>query len=297
MHGVLPLAVVHAALYLALRARPGAIAVTLWTWGPPLLVACAIVLLGGAFVSARRPRQVWTVRRLGAFAGLVMLVASVGVYRAFPSEHDFSPSGVLMRLPLDGAITVAWGGATPRVNYHVRSPAERWAFDLLVTVEGRTYAGSGHAVTDYHAYNLPVRAPADGQVVSVHDGEPDAVPGRPEPSRRGGNRIVIEVARGQYMFLMHLKEKSILVQPGQHVRRGQILARVGNSGNSTEPHLHLHLADAHTGPAQGIPFYFQHYVDLKTGERVERGMPQGGVTRGRYVGDIVQQVSESQPGS
>lgn len=296
MRGVLPLAVLQAALFLTLQSRPGAIALPLWTWGPPILAAFAIVLLAGALVSAWRSRQIWMWRRVRALAAIAVLVASIGMYRTFPSEHDSSPSDVLMQLPFDGPLTIAWGGAAARVNYHVRSPAERWAFDLLVTIDGRSHSGSGHAVTDYHAYNRPVRAPADGRVAGVHDGEPDATPGEPEPSRRGGNQIVLEVAPGEYLFLLHLKAGSIRVAAGQQVRRGEILARVGNSGNSTEPHLHLHLQDTPSiERGQAIPFYFGDYVDLRTGATIDRGMPEGGVHRGRYIGDIVRHAGDRPP--
>jgi murein DD-endopeptidase MepM/ murein hydrolase activator NlpD len=286
--GVAPLAILHAALYLTVQARPGAIAVPLWIWGPPLLVGATIVLLAGALLSARRTQQIWIRRRVAAFAGLAVLVGSMTLYRTFPSEHDHAPSPVLMQLPLDGAITVAWGGASAGVNHHVRFPAERWGFDLVVTEHGRTHRGSGDAVTDYYAYRRPVRAPADGLVVGIHDGEPDATPGEPDRLRRGGNRITLQVAPGQYLFLMHLEAGSIRVTPGQYVRRGEVVARVGNSGNSTEPHLHVHLQDTPTHDwGQGIPFYFTDYVDLPTGARVGRGMPEGGVRDGRYVGDVV----------
>lgn len=286
--GVVPLAILHAALYLTVQSRPGAIAVPLWIWGPPILVGAAIVLLGGALLSARRTQQIWRARRVAAFAGLAVLVGSMTLYRTFPSEHDDDPSRVVMELPLDGAITVAWGGPSARVNHHVRYPAERWGYDLLVMMDGRTHTGSGDAVADYYVYGRPVRAPADGIVAGIHDGEPDAAPGEPDRLRRGGNRIVLQVAPEEYLFLMHLEAGSIRVTPGQPVRRGEVIARVGNSGNSTEPHLHLHLQDTPTHDwGQGIPFHFADYVDVATGARVERGMPQGGVRDGRYVGDVV----------
>jgi murein DD-endopeptidase MepM/ murein hydrolase activator NlpD len=288
IHGVLPLGGLHAALYLTLQARPGPVAIVLWRWGPPLLVAAAAALLLAALVNALRGRQVFSWRRAAGLAGLAALLGSMGLYRTFPSEHDGTPSPVVMRLPLDGPVRVAWGGRRARANYHVGSPAERWGYDLLVTREGDSHQGAGEAVSDYHAYGLPVLAPAPGRVADVHDGDPDAAPGRPEPVRRGGNRIVLEVAPGQYLFLLHLKAGSIRVEIGDRVKAGQVVASVGNSGNSTEPHLHLHLQDSpafETG--QGIPFYFANYVEVGTGAFVTRGMPEGGVERGRHVGDVV----------
>jgi murein DD-endopeptidase MepM/ murein hydrolase activator NlpD len=215
------------------------------------------------------------------------------VYRTFPSEYDASPSEVVMRLPLDGPVTVAWGGPTRRVNYHVRSPAERWAFDLLETVDGESHRGTGESVTDYYAYDRPVRSPADGRVVRVIDGVPDALPDQAEAFRRGGNVIVLEVARDQYLFMVHLKAGSLTVAPGDDVKRGDVLARVGNSGNTSEPHLHVHLQDTPMiARGQGIPFYFADYADERSGRIVDRGMPQGGVRRGQYVGDLVRHTGQ-----
>lgn len=291
IRGVVPLALLHLALFVTLQARPGRVAIALWNWGPPVLVALASLLLVCALVTALWNRQTWSWRRAGALAGLSALVATMTLYRTFPSSHDEAPSLVDFQLPLEGPVRVAWGGQTAAVNYHVSSPAERWAYDLLVTIDEATHRGDGTTVTDYHAYDRPVRAPAAGLVVDVHDGDPDAPPGRPDPQRGGGNRIVLEVAPGEHLFIAHLKAGTIRVSPGQRVRQGEVVGKAGNSGNSTEPHVHLHLQDTPVpGAGEGIPFYFSHYIVPKDGRTVVRGMPQGGVRRGQYVGDVVTSV-------
>lgn len=75
----------------------------------------------------------------------------------------------------------------------------------------------------------------------------------------GGNHVVIEIAKGQYAFYAHLQPGSLRVRVGDRVKRGQVVGLVGNSGNSTEPHLHFHLTDAiapgtSTLGAEGIPY-------------------------------------------
>jgi murein DD-endopeptidase MepM/ murein hydrolase activator NlpD len=249
-------------------------------------------LLVAVLVSALRGRS-WSWRRTIGFAGLCVIVATLGVYQTFPSAYDERPSTIQVRLPLDGPVTVAWGGATRDVNYHVGSPAERWAYDLLVTLDGSSHEGGGRAVSDYYAYNQPVRAPAAGRVVAIHDGEPDAEPGEPDRDRRGGNFVVIEVGPDQFLFLVHLKARSIRVQPGQQVRPGEVVARVGNSGNSTEPHVHLHLQDTAVPQAgQGIPFGFSSYITLPAGLHVARGIPTGGIRHGRFLGEVVESATD-----
>ncbi len=288
IHGVIPLALLHAALVLTLQARPGRIAPLLWKAGPILLVILASVLLAAAFLSSLRNRHTWNRRRAAALAALFLLVMATGTYRTYPSSYDDKPSAVDFRLPLDGPVTVAWGGAGEKVNHHVINPEERWGYDLLVTVDGVTHRGNTTALTDYYAYDRPVHAPAAGRIVDVHDGDADAPPGRADRRRRGGNRVVLEVAPGQYLFILHLKAGTIRVAPGQDVREGQSVGHVGNSGNSSEPHVHVHLQDSpELGVGEGIPLYFSNYAVLVSGATIRRGIPQGGVRGGRYVGETI----------
>jgi murein DD-endopeptidase MepM/ murein hydrolase activator NlpD len=292
IHGVLPLAVFHLTLFLTLQARPGPLALVLWRWGPAVLVMATVPLLVTALLSAIRSRLTWSWRRAVGLAGLCALVGTMGVYQTFPSSYDRMPSAVNVRLPLDGPVTVAWGGPTADVNYHVNSPGERWAYDLLITNDGRSHRESGHALADYFANDRPVRAPAAGRVIEVHDRDPDAPPGRPDRKRGGGNQVVLEIAPRQYLFIAHLRAGSIRVVPGQWVRQDEIVGRVGNSGNTSEPHVHLHLQDTAIPDAgQAIPFYFSNYFVLSSGRTMARGMPQGGVRRGRFVGDLVMSIA------
>jgi len=285
--GVAPLALLHLSLILTLQARPGGIAPLLWIWGPPLLITMTAALLVAAFASALRGRS-WSRRRVAGFAGLAALLGTQPLYQTFPSAYDEMPSEVDFRLPLESAVTVAWGGPTSETNYHVSSPAERWGYDLLITVDGRSHRGDGEGVADYYAFDRPVLAPAAGRVVAVHDGEKDEPPGRRNRRLGGGNRIVLEIAPRQFLFIVHLRAGSISVRPGDTVRQGDVVARVGNSGNSSEPHIHLHVQDdPRPDRGQGIPFYFSDYVTVPGGAAVSRGMPLGGIRRGRFLGAIV----------
>ncbi len=292
IHGVLPLGILHLALYGALQARPGRVGVTLWTFGPPLLVVAGAALLAGALIGAFWGRHSWSWRRAGGVAALGALVSATALYRTYPSSHDGFPSRVEFRLPLDGPVTVAWGGSTSAANHHVNVPAERWAYDLLVTAQGVSHRGDGTELTDYFVYGRPVRAPATGRVVSVRDGAPDVPPRQPDPTR--GNDIVIEVAPGQYLVIAHLKASTLDVAPGQLVSQGAVVGLVGNSGNSTEPHVHLQLEDSPVpGAGEGIPFRFSRYT-TGDGQTVTSGMPQGGIRHGRFTGDVVTTISSGE---
>ena len=188
-------------------------------------------------------------------------------------------SAVRFRLPLDGPVTVGWGGARPNVNHHVVAPDQRWAYDLAVTKAGMSFHGTGQSLRDFYSYGLPVLAPAEGIVYATSDGDPDMPIGALGGGKDArGNQVILNVAPAQFLFLCHLQPGSIAVKKGDHAVAGQTLGRVGNSGNTTEPHVHVHLQD---GPllhlAEGIPLYLDAY---RVGDQfVEHGIPTGGVRR------------------
>lgn len=296
IYGVPPLAFLHLLLFVMLHARPGRLGVVLWRWGPSALAVLSSALLFAALLSAVWNRRTWNGWRLAGYLGLSLLVGSLGFYRTYPSSHDRAPSRVRFRLPLDGPITVAWGGGSPDVNYHVAAPAQRWAYDLLITKDGRSRTWDGTRLTDYYAYGRPVLSPAEGRVFAVHDGEPDVPAGRTRRGNGAGNHVVLEIARGEYLFIAHLRPGSIIVGPGQQIAAGQTVGAVGNSGNTSEPHVHVHLQDTPVPDlGEGIPFYFSDYLARSTGKQVERGMPTGGVRRGTFIGEVVESVAPALP--
>lgn len=292
MRPVPVLLALHPALALTLWGRPGIAAVYLWYVGPLGLALVATALLVVALVATVRHRATWSLHRTAALAGLVLVVGAVPFYRTYPSSHDARPSAVPFRLPLDGPVTVAWGGATNAVNYHARLPDQRWAYDLLVTEQGRSHRGNGKALTDYFAFDRPVRAPAAGVIRAAHDAEPDVAPGDRSPRPAFGNYVVVEVAPGECLFIAHLRLGSVAVTAGEPVVAGQQLGRVGNSGTTSEPHVHMHLQDTpRPFLGEGIPFMFHAY--RQDGRRVARGMPRGGITDGQFLGDIVEQIDRA----
>jgi murein DD-endopeptidase MepM/ murein hydrolase activator NlpD len=282
------LALLQATLLGVAHLRPGIAGVVLWFLGPPLVALTTAALLGVGLMRTLR-QHLATPGHLAAYLLLGGVFFSIASVRTYPSSYDERPSEVRFRLPLDGPVTVAWGGSTRAQNYHAVMPDQRWAYDLLVTHEGRTHRGDGSRVEQYYAYGLPVLSPADGLVVETRDGDPDEPPGYWRVRRVTGNHVIMRVAPDQYLFIAHLQPGSIRVAEGEHVRAGQLLGLVGNSGNSTEPHVHLHLQDTpHAYLGEAIPF---HFHDYRLGDRhVDRGMPTGGQAsrRGAYVGQIIE---------
>ena len=283
----------HVIVLVVLRVRPGTLGLWLWYVGPIALAAGTALLLVGSLRSAYRWKHGVNRWQVLAYLTLMVVIFTLPVYEAYPSSYDADPSRVEFHLPLKGPATVAWGGPTGRVNYHVFLPDQRWAYDLLVALDGVSFRTDGLEVEDYHAYGLPLYSPASGTVFAAHDGEVDVAIGARRWGLAGlGNHVGIEVDPGQYLFIGHMQRGSVTVGVNDRVVVGQLLGRIGNSGNSSEPHVHLHLQDT-TRPyfGEGIPFYFHQYQH--GGRIIPRGMPEGGRTAGLYGGDRIVSVATS----
>lgn len=164
-----------------------------------------------------------------------------------------------MQLPFEGTWFVFWGGDTESDNYHVTAKAQKNAFDFVVRDSlNKSYKTDGKTNEDYYCFAQKITAPCSGEVVKVLDGVADNVPGEMNPSQLTGNTVVIKSAANEYVLMAHFKINSISVKEGDRVTMGQTVGLCGNSGNSSEPHLHLHIMD---GPdlekSTGIKCYFE----------------------------------------
>lgn len=204
------------------------------------------------------------------------LLAGVSVRPAVteaPSPHLNTVIQTRLRLPFEGTWNVLWGGRSWEDNPHASVNDQRFALDLLIWKGTGTFKGDGSHNEQYHCWGMPVVAPADGRVVFVDDGLIDNPPGKVNPARLYGNSVVIDHANGEYSLFAHLMRASIGVKPGDQVKAGQVLARTGNSGVSTEPHLHYQLMDAPEWlKAHGLPPVFVDY--LCGGKPTARGEPR-----------------------
>lgn len=164
-----------------------------------------------------------------------------------------------LMLPFKDEWTVIWGGDTKELNYHVESEAQKNAFDMVIkNNKGNSYKTDGNTNEDYYAFGKELLAPCDGEVVLVVDGIKDNKPGTPNPIYIPGNSVIIKTANQEYLFFAHFKQHSIVVKQGQTVKQGQLLGLCGNSGNSTEPHLHFHIQNVEDmNVATGAKCYFE----------------------------------------
>ena len=178
--------------------------------------------------------------------------------------------GVTGRIPFDGQWLTEIS-PTRRVPSHGTDLfATTYALDFLaVDDDGRTapkrslrtvFATESPEL--FYAFGRPLYSPVAGTVVSAHDGEPDhearrsmltLIPhglSQPRRIRRGltailGNHVIIQVTGSPYYVgLVHLQRGSVQVSPGERLRAGDQIGRCGNSGNSTQPHLHIQAMDS-----------------------------------------------------
>lgn len=190
-------------------------------------------------------------------------------------RRDLSRRGArtTLLLPLRGRWWVAGGHFSLEPHSRSHLPSLAYAYDFIKLGDGgKSYRNEGLANWDYYAYGQPVCAAAEGLVVTAVGGVAENLPSRtprrnPECYARAadtpmlGNHVVIIHEGGEHTFYAHL-QPSLSVRAGQRVAAGQIIGKVGNSGESTEPHLHFHLAD---GPsvnnAEGIPIAFDGWKE------------------------------------
>lgn len=181
---------------------------------------------------------------------------------AYPENIDKVQPSITVIWPLKETTIVGWGGDTIETNApHVIWASERWAYDL---VEEPANTGS-KTLEDFGIYDKEVVAPASGTVVESYDEEADITPNSEEFLSMEGNHIYIKLdATGTYLLLNHLKKGSVLVKAGDHVNEGDIIGKVGNSGSTSEPHLHIqHQRQDPTKTlypifAEGLPLYFRN---------------------------------------
>jgi Peptidase family M23 len=181
--------------------------------------------------------------------------------------------------PVEGADWLAEDGpSNDQDNHHRRGvvildgqpvDSRRFAIDWQQVKAGAAFSGDARDVHSYYSYEKEVLAVADGRVVTARDGLPENVPGHGDAFHPAvpitletvaGNTITLDLGGGQFAYYMHLQPGSLRVKAGDRVRRGQMLARVGASGDAREPHLHFEVTTSSKLLAgEGVPYLIERY--------------------------------------
>jgi Peptidase family M23 len=218
----------------------------------------------------------WWIDREGMVQGMLHMTAPPDELAGeAPTKFAAYQTKTTLRLPFTNTWKVIWGGRVLRDNRHADTSDQRFAYDLSVAEGGKLYRGDGKTNSDYFTFGQAVVAPGDGKVFEALDGIDDNPPGKMNPGQTCGNHVILDHGNGEFSFLCHLQKGTVAVQTGAVVKAGQSLGKAGNSGNSSQPHLHYHLQ---TTPRQndgdGLPAQFLGY--LADGKKVERGEPVRG---------------------
>lgn len=151
---------------------------------------------------------------------------------------------------------------------------QRYAIDWVqIDQRGSTFSGDVRRNESFFAYGEELLAVADGVVTVTQDGIPENIPRQPPVvpitlESAPGNFIIVDAGDGHYVLYAHLQPGSLRVKVGDRVAKGDVIGLVGNSGNSTEPHLHFHVCDANAALAcDGLPYVFDQFT---TGGAVKR---------------------------
>jgi murein DD-endopeptidase len=185
-------------------------------------------------------------------------------------------SPVVLGAPLRAGTWVAvhatsWPRGHRRVTYAVGGRATipgRYAIDFVgLDPAGRTTSGDPDRPADAIGYGAPVLAGADAEVAAARDGMAESASIKDNPGHAlgdgAGNYVALALGGGRYAFYEHLHPGSVRVKAGQKVRRGEVIGALGFSGDTTGPHLHLHVAD---GPdplaAEGLPYLIDAFTVL-----------------------------------
>ena len=194
------------------------------------------------------------------FAALALFApALIYVVAGLLARHDPRP----LAFPLKGGdFIVAQGGSAGILNHHSSHRAQRHALDITA-VGPLGFRAAGILPDDparYAVFGKSVISPCDGTVKAAVDGLPDLPPPTADRTNPAGNHVVLSCGDIE-VELAHLRLGSVAVAAGNQIRAGEPIGQVGNSGNSTEPHLHIHAIDAESG--MGVQMSFEGVVPAR----------------------------------
>jgi hypothetical protein len=166
-----------------------------------------------------------------------------------------------------GSFEIIHGGSHQILNHHYPIKAQRYALDIVKIndwgLRGRSYFPK--KLKDFNIFETEIHSPCDGTIIEAIDNIQDQTPGTMDPENLAGNFIALYNEHNNIIIVLaHLRKNSLQVRKGDRVSAGQYIAKVGNTGNTSEPHLHMHAVKNSTQKkdlftkAKGIPILFKN---------------------------------------
>ncbi|MBA2394013.1 MAG: M23 family metallopeptidase [Ktedonobacteraceae bacterium] len=240
-----------------------------------LRYAVLLAFLVGVVVSLTRMSGLpfWPVHFATNWLSSLLTFVFVGYFASFSVRalYGYMYREPTLHLPFplrSGCYAVGHGGSSKMINYHAANTAQHYANDILKLNRWGTRARGIYPrqLDAYYIFGDIVYSPCDGLIVSALDGLADLVPSEMDPTHAAGNHVII-MYQDRKILLAHLQQNSVLVRAGQQVREGQPIGKVGNSGNTSEPHLHIHAeyggSSDRFGDGVGVPILFTEKGFLK----------------------------------
>ncbi|WP_197032657.1 M23 family metallopeptidase [Clostridium sp. KNHs205] len=180
---------------------------------------------------------------------------------AYPADINKVTPAVTVAWPFKEEAVIGFGGNREEDNLpHAVWASERWAYDIVM----KPYTTGSKDPDSYGIWDKEVYSPVSGVVVEAYDEEEDILANTEEFISSEGNHVYIRInTTGTYLLLNHLKKNSLVVKTGDEVKTGDYIGRVGNSGSTSEPHLHIHHQRQNPTKmllpvfAEGLPLYFK----------------------------------------
>ena len=169
-------------------------------------------------------------------------------------------------LPFTGKWTVVNGGSDKRLSHSWGMPSQRYAYDfIMMDDEGNYFSGDNKSVQSYFCYGKDIIAPADGEVVKAvgkyKDSYVDGKYAYCDASDIRGNYVIIKHNDSEHSLIAHIMPGSLSVKTGDKVKQGEIIAKCGNSGNSSMPHIHFQLQlGKNFYTSAGLPIVFNNII-------------------------------------
>ena len=204
-------------------------------WLAVMLQLCGVVVLLSFLEGLPSKRIPWVANGVWLLIFLFLAVQYVKINLA-PAPTKES---AVATIPFFGDWYTFHGGNSCLINHHYFAGSQRFALDLILPEDGPLPLLGETDLAKYRTFGQTLLAPVDGQVVDLEGDMDDRPIGSMDPAHPAGNYVTIQSPSGYYVLLAHLQKGSLLVQQDEEVIAGQPIAKCGNSGNTSQPHLHI----------------------------------------------------------